>query len=425
MKLLLNPARFLDMQGVLRLIEERHRNLMSRGGHAERYAWEAESLREMIADQRELVADMSAKALLLLPKDEEPVPGYGPDDFDWETPINGAPSPDESVDLLRIEKNYLVELQGRLHRAVLSTKYGFRASLKGLKESQMARAESIVRRVSRGSKKDSGEIIRPLAVAQLRGSIREARVRDPELSAARLHEDFPWMTRASVSFLRDARMPGLFRLRPIILAGGPGTGKTSWASAVAAETGQAPIRIDLSASGGGIFKVGGVESGWSNATPGDVVTGIAERLIRNPLVIIEEIDVATEAKSAGGRTFPGAIHAIMSMIEPETAKFWRCPATGAVLDLRSVSWIMTTNNPGVLPQPLLDRCTLITVPDLTRSEIRNAARRAAEEVQEGLGDVIVAAIDERARRGRPVRTLRSVRRMIEAALSSLQNPMVH
>lgn len=425
-KLLLNPVRFLDVTTMMRLIEQGHRRVLERGGHPDRYRQDADKIRIMISDQREVVNNVASKALLLLPKDRtDQVPGFGDDDFDWQTPIEAVPSSNDSVDLLRIEKNYLTELQSRLHYALMSERYGFRASLKKLKESLHARAESIVRRRLRGGRADSAEILRPLALAQLSGTVSSARIRDPEESAARIHAEFPWMREASIHFLRDARLPGPFRMRPTILAGGPGTGKTSWASAVAAETGQSPIRIDLAASNGGIFKISGVEAGWSNAAPGDVVTGIAERQLANPVLIIEEVDLAVASKSTNGKTFPGAIYALMSMLEPETAKAWRCPATNAVLDLRGITWIMTTNAPDDLPQPFLDRCTLVTVPDLTQSQLRFAAWRAAEKVQEGLGSVIVAALEERSRRGRPVRSLRSVRRMIETAISTLHSPMVH
>lgn len=284
-----------------------------------------------------------------------------------------------------------------------------------------------VQRLNRGfnPKVTYPEPIKRLAEAELKSRLREIRVDDADTAAAFIHEKYPWMREANVSFLNDARRDGPFRVRPMILAGNPGSGKTSWAKDLSRISGAPFIRVDLSASGGGLFELQGQEHGWAGSQPGQVVRGIADSLCVNPVIVVEEVDMGGGWTATGGRNLPGACAALMSMIEPETAKAWKCPSSGAIFDLRGISWILTSNHPDRIPAPLLDRCQVVNVPDLSEEEIDAAAWRAAEEKIPGAGDTVVEAIREGRRYGAKVRTLRGVRKAVEALEAVSNRPTFH
>lgn len=415
-KVLHNPLSFLDKNDIIDEMKRRHDRVMRVGRHTERH-------RAVVDDLRVRLATAHVGVHRRLREMEEPVEGYSDDISEWLTEADFAEAAKTGGELAPEVRSILSQMV----IAKLSARFGFRRNNGSFMTAISTRAERIAAAAALGGKKkDVDPGIRRLALAQVAGHVRETVIPDPDAAAARLHAEFPWMSVANIGFMQDARRPGPFRLRPIILAGEPGNGKSSWSSAVAAAAGMVPVRIDLAASGGGFFEIAGMEAGWSGSSPGRVVQGIAQLGVKNPVVIIEEVDLAVgSATTSNGRSFPGAVYALMSMIEPETAKAWRCPSSSAVLDLRGVSWIMTTNRLHLLPQPLIDRVQVINIPNLTHDQIRTAAWRAGEGLQEGFGDVLVEAVDERRRRGAPVRTLRGVRKMIEHAETLLEAPRLN
>lgn len=64
--------------------------------------------------------------------------------------------------------------------------------------------------------------------------------------------------------------------------------------------------------------------------------------------------------TSGGGSLPGLIPTLMSLIEPTSARAWTDPCLQIDFDMSRVSWVMTTNAHAHLPQPLLDRCRLVT-----------------------------------------------------------------
>lgn len=421
-RFLKNPGMFLAQGALVTLLCEHHERVMKRGPRA-RYIMQADLLQPQLDEAKRLMKTAISEA-----------DTHGIDiDKEIEDAMEGLGDDDKMLDLVDYVicnsdiSQYAVQIR-EFSEKLIKIRRRIRFGVRGRDDKRLSKINDRACRLMRGvsSKHPPHETMKRIAKAQVRCRLRHATVDDPDHAAALLHEKYPWMRQANAAFLDDARRPGPFRMRPIILAGNSGSGKTSWARDLSRASGAPFIRVDLSASTGGVFELQGQEAGWSGSQPGAVVRGIGSSLFLNPVVVVEEVDMGSIGINAtGGRTVPGAAAALMSMIEPETAARWRCPSSGGIMDLTGISWIMTTNYPQRIPEPLLDRCRVILVPELSECDIEGAAWKAAEERFEGAGDAVVEAIRERQRCGKPVRTLRSVRKMVELMEAVMARPMLH
>lgn len=206
---------------------------------------------------------------------------------------------------------------------------------------------------------------------ELRGIVSSGR---SDEVMAEVHARMPWMTKVSTHIMHRARAQAKrgrpFHLSPLLLISPPGLGKSTIGPLVAEGFGVPCATIDVGSSGGGIFSLAGAERGWSSAHPGLVVRTILEHQVANPLVIIDEIDKATgSVGTTSGRTIPGPQEALLAMIEPETARRWRCPYFGIEFDLRQVSWILTANSINEISPALLSRCTVIELDRIQVSQV--------------------------------------------------------
>lgn len=125
--------------------------------------------------------------------------------------------------------------------------------------------------------------------------------------AAKLHSEFPWMGAATEKVWHDMRasvregLPGL-RLRPILLDGSPGIGKSVWARRLA-ELIQTPSMPYEATAESAAFGLVGSQRACSNSTPGRLVSLIVEHRVANPIVIVDEVEKAGSAAGSSGRSY--------------------------------------------------------------------------------------------------------------------------
>uniref|UniRef100_Q07SK7 ATPase associated with various cellular activities, AAA_5 n=1 Tax=Rhodopseudomonas palustris (strain BisA53) TaxID=316055 RepID=Q07SK7_RHOP5 len=189
-------------------------------------------------------------------------------------------------------------------------------------------------------------------------------VETPALDRVRntLTAEFPYAVDVVDIVLTDLIGRPTVRLRPLLLVGEPGGGKSRFARRLGEELGVAIWRSDASQSDGATFA--GTERRWNSTEPCHPLLAIARARIANPIVLIDEIEKAG-TRSDNGRLWD----CLLGLLEPETSARYPDPALQIPLDLRHVSYIATANTLTPLPSSLRDRFRIITFRKPTLSDL--------------------------------------------------------
>ncbi|WP_112875413.1 AAA family ATPase [Paracoccus endophyticus] len=238
--------------------------------------------------------------------------------------------------------------------------------------------------------------------------------------AAELHAEMPWMAPATEyawNAMRRSVRDGEagFRLPPVILDGPPGIGKTRWARRLGQLIGAESTVVDATAEAAS-FAIVGCQRGWSSARPGRLLDLVVAKLSGNPIMVIDELDKAGHARSDKGVSF-GLAEGLLPLLERSTAATWTCPYYRVALDMSFVSWVMLTNSLKPLPEPLLSRCTVIRLSEVSLADLVTFADH--EGRSRGLSEASVEAIVDALQAASPMvrsrPSLRTVLRMLERA----------
>lgn len=245
---------------------------------------------------------------------------------------------------------------------------------------------------------------------------------------ADLHAMFPWLAMLNEKAWKQARLRSAqgrpAGIGPLILLGPPGLGKSTWAREVARQMGVPGIAVDAGQTGG-MMEIQGVSKGWGNTDRGRLVASIVEDRIANPVVIVDEIDAGSSVVEGRQSVHPGLFKAMMGLIEPSTSREWTCPSYQIKFDMRNVSWVATSNDISRVEQALIDRMTVIDLPELTREQIIAFARdQAAVRLGYDAAHLVVDHIERLLWSGRRL-SLRHVDRAIRRAEEALERPVLN
>ncbi len=149
---------------------------------------------------------------------------------------------------------------------------------------------------------------------------------------------------------------------PILLfVGLVGTGKTTMAKSIAKMMGRKLIRIPFGGLGDPLY-LRGQSRQYPNAEPGHIVKGLIRSGVRNPVILLDEIDrVADEALN----TIMGVL---VELLDPEQNDRFEDHFIEYPFDLSEAIFVATCNNTTRIATAVMDRLEIIQMPSYTDEE---------------------------------------------------------
>lgn len=255
----------------------------------------------------------------------------------------------------------------------------------------------------------------------------ETEHRADEIASA-IHSEMPWMSAATEMIWQDMRA-SVRRgdlaplLRPLLLVGPPGIGKTYWARTLARHL-TVPTAVVEATSEPASFSVTGSQRGWGSAGPGKPLEVIMATGVANPVIVVDEVEKAGTVESLRGQRFDLS-EGLLPFLERSTAVRWSCPYFRVSFDMSWITWIMTANSVQGLPAPFLSRCPPLKLSPLSVEHLLGFADQlsAKRNLPPGAVDAVKEVIE--AIRAPQLISLRSVTRMMDSLEQAINRPPLH
>ena len=188
---------------------------------------------------------------------------------------------------------------------------------------------------------------------------------DVKIAAATLDKDHDGLDKVKERILEHIAVKQLcpeHKGQIICLVGPPGVGKTSIASSLAKAMKRNYVRVSL----GGIHDesdIRGHRKTYVGAMPGRIVNALIQAKVRNPLILLDEIDKIGHSSAHGD---PAS--ALLEVLDSEQNKTFRDHFVELPFDLSDCMFIATANTLETVPRPLIDRMEIIELKAYTRTE---------------------------------------------------------
>jgi ATP-dependent Lon protease len=162
--------------------------------------------------------------------------------------------------------------------------------------------------------------------------------------------------------LRKNQMPEEdFRAPILLLVGLVGTGKTTFAYSLAEALGRELVRIPFGGMGSA-KELRGESRLLLGSEPGRVIKGICEVGVRNPVILLDEIDRAAEESNTD------IMGVLVELLDPAQNHAFTDTYVDYPVNLSHAVFIATANNTTKIVTAVMDRMEKITMPSYTDEE---------------------------------------------------------
>jgi ATP-dependent Lon protease, bacterial type len=164
-----------------------------------------------------------------------------------------------------------------------------------------------------------------------------------------------------------------FSIRPLLMHGGSGVGKTRFTKELASAIGIDMVKIDGGTISGG-FVISGSNPIWKESKPGKVCEQLKFGKYGNPIIMLDEID---KMQSQQGFDPYGPLY---PLLEAETAMHFTDDFLGVPMNCSRLIWIATANELNNIPAPILSRFSVIKVRDPNQEEMPKIVQSVYDDI---------------------------------------------
>jgi hypothetical protein len=208
------------------------------------------------------------------------------------------------------------------------------------------------------------QVLKSSRVAKLPSEFRDLASHPMPLSAARdpvgareaLIAEFPYAAAAIDGLLAGMVVRRPIRMRPTLLLGEPGAGKSRLCRRFCEVIGLKIYRYDAAGSHDSMFS--GSPTAWHNTQPATPSKAIARTRAANPCLFIDEIDKAGGSSDRNGTV----LDCLAPFLDVETAEKYPDASLDTEINLAGICYLLTANTLSRLPDPLFDRLRVLRVP---------------------------------------------------------------
>lgn len=233
-----------------------------------------------------------------------------------------------------------------------------------------------------------------------------------------LIEEFPYAEAAVDALCRDLVGKPYARIRPTMLHGYAGGGKTRLARRFAELTGLPSTIYNASSTADSSWA--GTSKQWSSARISIVLQSTVSWAQANGVMIVDEADKCGESRHNGRFS-----DALLPFLERESSSRIYDPALECEVDLSGHSYILTCNDLHLVPAPLRDRCRIVKIGHPRKEHLPRIARtmvadlRAERETDEHwMPDLDAEELELLARRWRGGSSMRVLARIVDLIVTS-------
>lgn len=212
-----------------------------------------------------------------------------------------------------------------------------------------------------------------------------------------LDEEFPWLEDVNKKAVENAIVfaalhgeAAPLQMRPMLLLGPPGIGKTQWARRMAELSGTENKIISLA----GKSNAQGLKSSerlYSGSGPSVLLNEIFKSGVANPVIVLDEVDKADNNQQGGG-----VQGVLLQLLEKNTAKRFYDDFLEGEVDLSHIIFVATANDKGSVSEPLLSRMDVLDLVGPRPEHAPNLAKTMTKDIANefGLSDMPILKVVE-------------------------------